>query len=189
MADGGTDTERFQTKVESILDDLVTIGNKAQSTEQVLEADPIANDATPVSTIVTDAVESVESELESVETDISVPEQPAVRINPEVIHSVVEEVIQNAVRHADDAAVTITYDADPPALTIADDGPGIPDHEIAVLENAQETDLEHGSGLGLWLIKWGTESFGGTVTFDTYDGTAVRIEFPSSLVEDESADS
>jgi|APHM01.1.fsa_nt_gi PAS domain S-box len=189
MADGGTDTERFQTKVESILDDLVTIGNKAQSTEQVLEADPIANDTTPVSVIVADAVESVESELGSVETEISVPESPAVRINPEVIHSVVEEVVQNAVRHADDAAVTITYDADPPALTIADDGPGIPDHEIAVLENAQETDLEHGSGLGLWLIKWGTESFGGTVTFDTYEGTAVRIEFPSSLVEDESADS
>ena len=183
MADGGTDTERFQTKVESILDDLVTIGNKAQSTEQVLEADPIANEATPVSVIVTDAVESVESEFESVETDISVPDQPAVRINPEVVHSVVEEVIQNAVRHADDAAVTITYDTDPPALTIADDGPGIPDHEIAVLENAQETDLEHGSGLGLWLIKWGTESFGGAVTFDTYDGTEVRIEFPSSLVE------
>ncbi|ERH02903.1 MAG: Histidine kinase-, DNA gyrase B-, and HSP90-like ATPase [Halonotius sp. J07HN6] len=189
MADGGTDTERFQTKVESILDDLVTIGNKAQSTEQVLEADPIANDTTPVSVIVADAVESVESELGSVETEISVPGSPAVRINPEVIHSVVEEVVQNAVRHADDAAVTITYDADPPALTIADDGPGIPDHEIAVLENAQETDLEHGSGLGLWLIKWGTESFGGTVTFDTYEGTAVRIEFPSSLVEDESADS
>ena len=189
MADGGTDTERFQTKVESILDDLVTIGNKAQSTEQVLEADPIANEATPVSVIVTDAVESVESEFESVETDISVPDQPAVRINPEVVHSVVEEVIQNAVRHADDAAVTITYDTDPPALTIADDGPGIPDHEIAVLENAQETDLEHGSGLGLWLIKWGTESFGGTVTFDTYDGTEVRIEFPASLVEDGSADS
>ena len=189
MADGGTDTERFQTKVESILDDLVTIGNKAQSTEQVLEADPIANEATPVSVIVTDAVESVESEFESVETDISVPDQPAVRINPEVVHSVVEEVIQNAVRHADDAAVTITYDTDPPALTIADDGPGIPDHEIAVLENAQETDLEHGSGLGLWLIKWGTESFGGTVTFDTYDGTEVRIEFPSSLVENRLADS
>ena len=189
MADGGTDTERFQTKVESILDDLVTIGNKAQSTEQVLEADPIANEATPVSVIVTDAVESVESEFESVETDISVPDQPAVRINPEVVHSVVEEVIQNAVRHADDAAVTITYDTDPPALTIADDGPGIPDHEIAVLENAQETDLEHGSGLGLWLIKWGTESFGGAVTFDTYDGTEVRIEFPSSLVENRLADS
>lgn len=189
MADGGTDTERFQHKVESILDDLVTIGNKAQSTEQVLEADPIANEAISLSVVVDDAVESVASTYGSVETDISVPDQPAVRINPEVIHSVVEEVIQNAVRHADDAAVTITYNADPPSLTIADDGPGIPDHEIAVLRNAQETDLEHGSGLGLWLIKWGTESFGGTVSFETYDGTEVRIEFPASLVEDVSANS
>ena len=189
MADGGTDTERFQAKVESILDDLVTIGNKAQSTEQVLKTDPIASEATPVSVIVSNAVDSVASTHPSLTMDIGVPEAPAVRVNPEVIHSVVEEAIENAVRHTEDATITITYDTEPPALTIADDGPGIPGHEITVLENAEETDLEHGSGLGLWLIKWGTESFGGAVSFDTHDGTAVRIEFPPSLVEDKSADS
>ena len=186
MADGGTDTERFQAKVESILDDLVMIGNKAQSTEQVLKTDPIASEATSVSVIVNDAVDSVASTHPSLATDIGVPEAPAVRVNPEVIHSVVEEAIENAVRHTEDATITITYDTEPPALTIADDGPGIPSHEISVLENAEETDLEHGSGLGLWLIKWGTESFGGTVSFDTHDGTEVRIEFPPSLVEDDS---
>ena len=189
MADGGTDTERFQAKVESILDGLVTIGNKAQSTEQVLKTDPIASEATPVSVIVSNAVDSVASTHPSLTTDIGVPEAPAVRVTPEVIHSVVEEAIENAVRHTEDATITITYDTEPSTLTIADDGPGIPGHEITVLENAEETDLEHGSGLGLWLIKWGTESFGGAVSFDTHDGTAVRIEFPPSLVEDKSADS
>jgi signal transduction histidine kinase len=182
MADGSTDTEQFQSKVESILDDLVTIGDKAQSTEQVLKADPIATEATPVSILVNDGVKSVISTHGTVRTDITVPEAPAVRINPSVIQSVIEEIIENAVRHTDDATVTITYDADPPTLSIADDGPGISTHEITVLENAQETDLEHGSGLGLWLIKWGTESFGGTVRFDTADGTEVSIEFPPSLV-------
>jgi signal transduction histidine kinase len=189
MADGGTDTERFQAKVESILDGLVTIGNKAQSTEQVLKTDPIASEATPVSVIVSNAVDSVASTHPSLVTDIGVPEDPAVRVTPEVIHSVVEEAIENAVRHTDDATITVTYDTDPPALTIADDGPGIPNHEITVLENAEETDLEHGSGLGLWLIKWGTESFGGTVSFNTHDGTAVRIEFPPPLVENDSSGS
>lgn len=184
MADGGTDTERFQAKVESILDDLVTIGNKAQSTEQVLKADPIANEATPVAAIVADAVESVAATHGSIDTSVSVPATPGVRLSPEVLHSVVEEIIENAVRHTDDPTVTISYDSDPPTLTIADDGAGIPDHEITVLENAKETDLEHGSGLGLWLIKWGTESFGGSVTFDASDkGTEVRIAFPPSLVE------
>jgi signal transduction histidine kinase len=189
MADGGTDTERFQAKVESILDDLVTIGNKAQSTEQVLKTDPIASEATPVSVIVSNAADSVASTHPSLATDVSVPDAPAVRVTPEVIHSVVEEAIENAVRHTDDATITVTYDTDPPALTIADDGPGIPNHEITVLENAEETDLEHGSGLGLWLIKWGTESFGGTVSFNTHDGTAVRIEFPPPLVENDSSGS
>jgi signal transduction histidine kinase len=66
---------------------------------------------------------------------------------------------------------------------ISDDGPGIPDHEISVLQNAEETELEHGSGLGLWLIKWGTDTFGGSITFDMEDGTEVRIQFPEALVE------
>jgi signal transduction histidine kinase len=189
MAEGGTDTERFQAKVESILDDLVTIGNKAQSTEQVLDTDPITADETSLSAIVADVVESVTLTHPSLVADISVPETLTVQINPEVLHSVIEEVIENAVQHTEAPVVTISYDDDPPVLTIADDGSGIPHHEIKVLENAQETDLEHGSGLGLWLIKWGTESFGGTVTFDTYDGTMVQIEFPPSLVTDCPADS
>jgi len=186
MADDETDTNRFQAKVESILDDLVTIGNKAQSTEQVLKADPITNEPTLVSAMVADAVESVKSTYPSATIHVTVPETPAVRINPSVLQSVIEEILENAARHVDDVTITITYDTESRTLTVVDDGSGIPDHEITVLEDAQETDLKHGSGLGLWLIKWGTETFGGSVNFETDDSTKVRIEFPPSLVEDNS---
>ena len=183
MADGGTDTEQFRRKVESILDDLVTIGNKAQSTEQVLAADPQTNTPIPLSTLVDDAIDSVASTYDTVEPTVAVPETPAVRINPAVIEAVIEEVIENAARHTEATEIEIEYHPDRPSLSIADNGPGIPSHETAVLDNAKETDLEHGSGLGLWLIKWGTESFGGAVTFDTGpEGTAVRIDFPPELV-------
>jgi len=184
MADDETDTERFQAKVESILDDLVTIGNKAQSTEKVLKADPITKGSTPVSVVVADSVESVKSSYPSATINVCVPETPAVRINPSVLQSVIEEILENAARHVDDVTITITYDTEPAMLTVVDDGPGIPDHEITVLEDAQETDLKHGSGLGLWLIKWGTETFGGSVMFDTDNKTEVQIKFPPSLVED-----
>jgi len=186
MADDETDTRRFQAKIESILDDLVSIGNKAQNTEEVLKADPITNEPTLVSAMVADAVESVKSTYPSTTINVTVPETPAVRISPNVLQSVIEEILENAARHVDDVTITITYDTDLRTLTIVDDGSGIPDHEITVLEDAQETDLKHGSGLGLWLIKWGTETFGGSVNFDTDDGTEVWIEFPPSLVEDDS---
>lgn len=96
----------------------------------------------------------------------------------------IEEVIDNVIRHGDDTTVTVSYDAAATTLTLADDGSEIPSNEIAVLENAQETDLQHGGGLGLWLIKWGVDSFGGSVSFET-DGTdtTVQIKLPAAPVE------
>ena len=183
LASEEAETERFRVKVESILDDLVTIGNKAQSTETVLAADPITNDTTKLSALIADVLDSIEVD-NAIDIAVSVPQKVEVRINPLVLHSIIEEVIENAVRHSGCSEITIDYDREPPSLVIADDGSGIPNHEIAVLDNAQETDLEHGSGLGLWLIKWGIDSFGGSVTFETDDtGTSVRIDFPPTLIE------
>ena len=184
MADGGPEAETYQQKVEGILDDLVIIGKKAQRTENVLDAEPLADSPTRLGVLIRDAIGSVASEYDSVSVSGSVPASVGVDINPVVIGSIIEEVIENAVRHAD-SPVTIGYDAASTTLTIADEGPGIPDHEIAVLDNAQETDLEHGSGLGLWLVKWGTDSFGGSVDFDTDEtGTSVRIAIPEDLIEE-----
>jgi len=42
--------------------------------------------------------------------------------------------------------------ADEVKLCIADDGPGIGADELDVFERGEETDLAHGSGLGLWLV-------------------------------------
>ena len=184
MADGGSEAEAYQQKVEGILDDLVTIGKKAQNTENVLDAEPLADSPTRLGVLIKDAISSVSSEYDSVSVSGSVPASVGVEINPVVIGSIIEEVIENAVRHAD-SAITISYDAEATTLTITDKGPGIPDHEIAVLDNAKETDLEHGSGLGLWLVKWGTDSFGGAVSFDTDEtGTRVRIDIPDDLIEE-----
>ena len=184
LASEEADTERFQSKIESILDDLVTIGNKAQSTERVLAADPIANTPTRLSEIIDDSLDDIGAVDDTIEPVVSVPAEVSVRINPVVLHSVIAEAIENAVRHSGCSELTVDYNQEPPSLVIADNGSGIPDHEIAVLDNAQETDLEHGSGLGLWLIKWGTDSFGGSVTFETDNtGTSVRIDFPPALVE------
>lgn len=62
---------------------------------------------------------------------------------------------------------------------VADDGPGIPDHERAVLEDGRETPLEHGSGLGLWIVVWKS---GGAVEFEPNDpeGTVVTSRFDAA---------
>lgn len=67
-------------------------------------------------------------------------------------------------------------------LSVADNGPGIPDHEYEVLTAGEETALEHGSGLGLWLVFWVVDKSGGDLAFDENDprGSIVTMTLPAS---------
>jgi signal transduction histidine kinase len=184
LTDGGETTDQIEVRVKRILDDLVGIGDMARDIEQVLATDPLSDTAEPLSAIVEDAVESADTEDADTPVTMDAPQETTVRINPIVLKSVLAELIENAIEHGDTSTVDVSYDVDPPALIVADDGAGIPAQETEVLDSAKETPLEHGSGLGLWLVKWGTEMFGGTVEFDTDgEGTRVSIEFPPDLVE------
>jgi signal transduction histidine kinase len=71
---------------------------------------------------------------------------------------------------------------------VADDGPGVPDHELAALDTDAETALEHGSGFGLWLVVWGVDALGGSVSFDrpADGGTVVTVTAPALDVDPES---
>ena len=92
-----------------------------------------------------------------------------------------EELLENAVVHGDDTP-TVELRAAPfdPApeewvdLFVVDDGPGIPETERAAVTGSREiTQLQHGSGLGLWLVRWAVESIGGDVGFERRNGTTV----------------
>ncbi len=66
-------------------------------------------------------------------------------------------------------------------LRIADDGPGIPAHERSVIQQSRETDLEHGSGAGLWLARLVVDRSDGRLRFpETDDGTTVVVELPTA---------
>lgn len=101
------------------------------------------------------------------------------------IREAVWEGIENAVVHNDSEQPQVSLcierledDEQRWQLTIADNGPGIPRQERKVLEREQEDQLEHGSGLGLWYLKWLVDQSGGTLQFTESGfntGTAVQI--------------
>jgi signal transduction histidine kinase len=65
-------------------------------------------------------------------------------------------------------------------VSVEDSGPGIPGHELDVIEQRKETDLTHGSGIGLWLIYWATSAVRGEVSFKrTESGTRVTLAVPA----------
>ena len=98
-----------------------------------------------------------------------------------LLEAPLRNAVENAVVHgeAPDVDVTARRSDGTAVITIRDDGPGISDYELDVIRSGTETDLEHTSGLGLWIIKWGVDLAGGTVSFESGDsGTTVRIEVP-----------
>ena len=95
----------------------------------------------------------------------------------------VGELLENAATHAGDAptvAVTVSATETTGTVTVADDGPGIPEREIRVLERGEENQLEHGRGIGLWLVSWIVDASEGglSVTRLSDGGTAVRVSLP-----------
>jgi signal transduction histidine kinase len=104
-------------------------------------------------------------------------------VNPDLFEAVTYQLLENAVVHTDETPAAVTVDVTPTPsdvrLEVADSGPGIPDHELRALDHGQEDSLDHGSGFGLWLVKWGTLRMGGDVDFEATDsGTTVRLTLP-----------
>lgn len=65
-------------------------------------------------------------------------------------------------------------------MEVEDDGPGIPREEIDVLERGEESDLDHLSGLGLWIIHWVVEESNGEIDIKTKpEGTIISIKLES----------
>jgi signal transduction histidine kinase len=80
--------------------------------------------------------------------------------------------------------VTARPAGDDVELVVADDGPGIPPVEAAVVDAMEETTVEHGNGLGLWLVNWIVTRYGGSFQLrpagpsDAATGTVATISLP-----------
>ncbi|WP_251341778.1 PAS domain S-box protein [Haloplanus halophilus] len=74
-----------------------------------------------------------------------------------------------------------TDDGEWVTVTVTDDGPGIDDMETAVIAEGQETELVHGSGLGLWLVNWIVTRYGGSFQIEARgdaEGSVATIRLP-----------
>jgi signal transduction histidine kinase len=99
----------------------------------------------------------------------------------------VDNLLENAVVHGDSLtpSVSVTVrrrETDGTVdVVVADDGPGIPEQERQVLVDGRETPLEHGSGLGLWLVNWIVSESMGELAFDDNEprGSVVTISLPT----------
>ena len=174
---------------------LVSLSEKARSFERVIEDDTESLVAVP--DVVGEVVTDLREEFPEAAVDIEGTDAALLRINPALLRVVVGELVENALEHGtgedggaasdggddtaleSDVTVTVAADDDGVSVTVRDRGPGVPDHELAVIADGDETDLEHGSGLGLWLVTWSVSAAGGEIDFDVTDrGTTATVRFP-----------
>ena len=149
----------YATQLAEKARDVASLSEKAKEIERVTgsrdeETRPVdlahaARDAATRARAATDA--TVRTEL---------PASAWVAASPD-LQGAVEELLENAAEHAGPGAdvtvsVTTAPGTDRPVrLRVTDDGPGIPPEEWAVVAGERDiTQLDHGSGLGLWLVKW-----------------------------------
>lgn len=165
---------------------VIELGEKARSIENAMGDGAGGTASVAVRPLLRDIRDDLRAGADA-EVRIEAPGELSVRTDPSVLAVVLENLVENAVEHTDTDApvVTVRVGTDEAGVTIEveDDGPGVPDHELDVLDATEETALEHGSGLGLWIVKWGVASLGGTVAFDVSDaGTVARVTLPDAPV-------
>lgn len=105
---------------------------------------------------------------------------PPVLADPDALTRVVDNLVDNAVRHAG-SAVSVRLAAGP-VLTVSDDGPGVPAADrvrvfgrFTRLVDARDRD-SGGSGLGLAIVRELVAQHGGTVTLTDADPHGLRVE-------------
>lgn len=113
----------------------------------------------------------------------------AVAVTCEQISDGIWEAIENAVVHNDTGVPKVHVSIHQvqmaagsyQQLTVSDNGPGLPRQEREVISAENEHKLEHGSGLGLWYLKWLVDRSGGSLRFveSTFEtGTGIQMRFP-----------
>ncbi len=168
--------ERIGTGARRVL----SLGEKIARAEHLLDERADGRERVPVTTVVERAVTAVTERHPTADVECTLPEDDPGWTDGAVLRMVLRELLDNAVTHGDTARVTVTRRTGTLSIAVADDGPGIPEQERAALLDGEETQLRHGSGVGLWIVNWGVRELGGTVSLDERetDGSVVTVTLP-----------
>ena len=167
-----------QAKIRRPLRRLTSLSDRARELENIAEKahDPVRLDPAESLSAVADR------HREGTTVEIAVDTNRDICAGTE-LETAIDELVTNAVRHdTDDTTVSLGArdDGEWIVVRVADDGPGIPPMEIAVVEAGHETPLEHGKGLGLWLVNWIVTQYGGSFQLSADDdGTVATLRLPA----------
>lgn len=187
------DNETVKNHAETIKNKaeyLVSLGEEVRSIDQDLNRTNRRTRQVNAQRVINEEVEKLHDEYSEVTFRVSSNEVFIIAnsLFRTAIHHVLENAIEHNNKEESDIVVRITcsYEEkdDMVEICVMDNGPGIPQGELDVINSGVETQLKHVSGLGLWMVKWVMESINGTVKFEDNEnvgsGTKVVMRMHSS---------
>ncbi|WP_255151133.1 PAS domain-containing sensor histidine kinase [Halorarius halobius] len=164
-------SESMERVVETV-EGLLSTAAKSREILRVLST-PSERRRVDVASVVRDAVETVRETYPATTVELSVPERLELSTAPE-LELAIEELLDNAVRHAGTDAPTVSLAVerrdDTVVIAVTDPGPPIPDNEFEMLFEGRASDVNHGTGMGLWVVYWVVDLADGDLSFDRGDG-------------------
>jgi two-component system phosphate regulon sensor histidine kinase PhoR len=181
---------RHTVRMERLVRDLLRLA-RLDARQETIERDVCA-----VETLFAGASRDLSTELDARRQTVTMtiaPDAARVSCDPAKLHDALRNLIENAVKHAPEAsriALEASRRGDLVVLTVADEGPGIPEADLPrVFERFYRVDKARtrdgrdpgGTGLGLSIVKHLIELHGGRVkAANRPDGGALfTIELPA----------
>jgi signal transduction histidine kinase len=176
--------ETQNTPIVQSADQLHQLSTEARRLETLMQRSEPDQTEALLHDIVNDVVADVTDSTAGTETSVTLP-AVTLDADPRLCRYAIEQLVENAIEHSDGTPprveITGSRDETGVEVVIADDGPGIPQTELDVIESGTEEDLAHASSFGLWGANWAIKTVGGTLDFEPshLGGTAAVIELPS----------
>ena len=167
------------TTIKETAGGLSRLSEEAKIVDRVL-GEPTTLEPTALRPLVERVVVEYRQQFETAAISVDLPADLTVTADSR-LYILLRSLVDNALVHNDSPTPTVhirvTTAESTVRLEVVDNGPGIPDAERAVVTGRTEiTPLNHGSGLGLWLVKWIAEGYGGRIEIETGDsGSVVRV--------------
>lgn len=190
-----TESSYVGAAAETIQSGAAELGNIAESVKEIEQS----VDSTETQRVYRNVADTVEEVTTTIETDY--PSAEIIIEEKEEMWTYVNNGFRTALTHALENAIIHNEKTDPfvkveigPSpntgrvdIQISDRNPEIPDVETSPLFDLEETtSTSHGSGVGLFVMKWCVESLGGEIEFERRNPKGNTIHFylpPKESVE------
>lgn len=183
---GNDDPDDAIDVIERKAEELADVADRATLLHNLAIGDTAPATEIDLPECIAETVQTYRERYPDADVHVDAPDSLSARLSKQV-ETALAELVENAIVHNDRDRPSVRVSATRIhdnwiALSVEDNGPGIPDIEQRTLQAGYEQMLEHSMGLGLWLVKLITENAGGTIDLGESDlgGSKIELRFPVS---------